>query len=58
MLMKPHEKDLSDVVKDPVTEKDVRDYIQVEQFKKDCEMKRLQAELSKQKVDNRYRNYT
>ena len=41
MLMKPHEKDLSDVVKDPVTEKDVRDYIQVEQFKKDCEMQRL-----------------
>lgn len=56
MLMKRVEKDLSDVVNDPVTDKDVRDYIQVEQFKKEREIKRMEAELSKQKVDSRYRN--
>ena len=56
MLMKRVEKDLSDVAKDPITEKDVRDYIKVEQFKKEHEMKRLEAELNKHKFDNRYRN--
>ena len=56
MLMKRVEKDLSDVAKDPVTDKDVRDYIKVEQFKKENEMKRIEAELTKHKFDNRYRN--
>ena len=56
MLMKRVEKDLSDVAKDPVTDKDVRDYIKVEQFKKENEMKRMEAELTKHKFDNRYRN--